>query len=46
MAAAPELLEASEAALDFLKGNSDHSKERIIQLLEKAKNRAESEREE
>ncbi|WP_276733195.1 phage portal protein [Bacillus sp. (in: firmicutes)] len=46
MAAAPELLEASEAALDFLKGNSDHSKERIIQLLEKAKKRAESEREE
>lgn len=36
MAAAPELLEASKAALDFLKGNSIHSKERIIQLLEKA----------
>lgn len=34
--AAPELLEASKAALDFLKGNSVHSKERIIQLLEKA----------
>ncbi|WP_425671501.1 phage portal protein [Bacillus subtilis] len=36
IAAAPELLEASKAALDFLKGNSVHSKERIIQLLEKA----------
>ncbi|MGQ9007007.1 phage portal protein [Bacillus stercoris] len=36
MAAAPELLEASKAALDFLKGNSVHSKERIVQLLEKA----------
>nr|WGE07316.1 phage portal protein [Bacillus subtilis] len=34
--AAPELLEASKVALDFLKGNSVHSKERIIQLLEKA----------
>ncbi|MCY8071380.1 phage portal protein [Bacillus inaquosorum] len=46
MAAAPELLEASKAALDFLKGNSVHSKERIIQVLEKAKKSAESEREE
>ncbi|MCY7974749.1 phage portal protein [Bacillus inaquosorum] len=46
MAAAPELLEASKAALDFLKGNSIHSKERIIQVLEKAKKSAESEREE
>nr|WP_275592062.1 phage portal protein [Bacillus atrophaeus] len=41
MAASPELLEASKAALDFLKGNSVHSKERIIQLLEKAKTSAE-----
>ncbi|MCO4851204.1 phage portal protein [Bacillus vallismortis] len=46
MAAAPELLEASQAALDFLKGNSVHSKERIIQLLEKANTSAEQPKEE
>ncbi|QIW79481.1 phage portal protein [Bacillus tequilensis] len=46
MAAAPELLEASQAALEFLRGNSVHSKEHIIQLLEKANKSAESEGEE
>ncbi|MFQ6319875.1 phage portal protein [Bacillus halotolerans] len=36
MAAAPELKEAAKAALDFLNGNSAHSKEHIIKVLEEA----------
>jgi hypothetical protein len=46
MAAAPELKEAAKAALDFLNGNSAHSKEHIIKVLEKANKSAEPERKE
>ncbi|MCY8472536.1 phage portal protein [Bacillus halotolerans] len=46
MAAAPELKEAAKAALDFLNGNSAHSKEHIIKVLEAANKSAEPERKE